>query len=107
MGGTVRLRERNVEVHIFNKDLAEIKPAGRMYGVVFWELPLGKYLSLRIEKMYGYEIECLSIENTAGATSINRTPLAYIRFPNELVNKNREFFDYIIITLMRQLQSIC
>jgi len=119
---TVRLREwngptiyygREIETRIFNKDLTEIKPAGRMDSVVFWELPLGKYLLLHIEKptlitqMYDYVIVCLSIENIAGAISIKRTPLTYIRFPDDLVNKNRELFDNIIFTLMRQLQSIC
>ena len=120
---TVRLREwigppiygdaRDIEKHIFNKDLTEIKPAGRMGSVVFWDLPSGKYLLLDIEKpslitqMYDYVIVCLSIENIAGATSIKRTPLAYVRFPDELVNKNRELFNNMILTLMQQLQSIC
>jgi hypothetical protein len=105
---------REIEVHLYDKTtLSEIPPTrqGGNKNVVVWELKPGKYILLDIEHptiitpSYDYTIVCLDASiSPSGVRIIERTTLARVSLPKDM---DRELRENIILTLMKQLQSMC
>ena len=104
---------RDIETHIYDMNLNEVKPVEQIEHVNIWELPTGKYILLRkelptlIEPRYDYYITCLNVEVNNEVRSIRRRMLAYIGFSKDDVVNNPQLFNDVIFTLMRKLQSMC
>jgi hypothetical protein len=103
---------RDIETHIYDMNLNEVKPMEQTEHVNIWELPTGKYILLRkelptlIEPRYDYEIVCLDVEANE-VRSTQRKTLVYVSFSKDDVAKNPQLFNDVIFTLMRKLQSMC
>ena len=101
---------RYIEHHIYDMSLNEIlAKQGGNRNVAVWDLMPGKYMLLRVEyptlisPSFDYTIMCLNAE-AIGDGRIEKTPLARISLPK---NMDQELRKNIILTLMRQLQSMC
>jgi hypothetical protein len=101
---------RYTETRIYDMSLNVI-PArqGGNKNVVVWDLEPGKYMLLYIEyptiisPSFDYVIMCLNVE-AIGAGRIEKIPMARVSLPGSMDQKLRE---NIILTLMRQLQTMC
>jgi len=103
---------RDIETHIYDMNLNEVKPVEQIEHVNIWELPTGKYILLRKElptlivPRYDYEIVCLDVEANE-VRSTQRKTLVYVSFSKDDVVKDPQLFNDVIFTLMRKLQSMC
>jgi hypothetical protein len=103
---------RDIETHIYDMNLNEVKPVEQIEHVAVWELPTGKYILLRKElptlivPQYDYEIVCLDVEANE-VRSTQRKMLALVSFSKDDVAKDPQLFNDVIFTLMRKLQSMC
>ena len=103
---------RDIETHIYDMNLNEVKPVEQIEHVNIWELPTGKYILLRKESptlivpRYDYEIVCLDVEANE-VRSTQRKTLVYVSFSKDDVVKDPQLFNDVIFTLMRKLQSMC
>jgi len=103
---------RDIETHIYDMNLNEVKPVEQIEHVNIWELPTGKYILLRKESptlivpRYDYEVVCLDVEANE-VRSTQRKTLVYVSFSKDDVVKDPQLFNDVIFTLMRKLQNMC